>query len=680
MRLAPLALLASTVIGSMVQADVLMAAPSVLEVIRAPGVAVDGQYIVVVADGVDPNSIATSIQVKPLYVYTKSLNGFAAKLSTTQLDTLKRDTRVKSIEQDQTVTADATQTMVGGQPWGLDRIDRRFLPLNNTYVYTNTGTSSAGVAVNAYVIDTGILTTHTDFGGRAANVFDAFGGTGTDCHGHGTHVAGTLGGKTYGVAKTAKLKGVRVLNCSGSGTISGVIAGVNYVQANAIAPAVANMSLGGGYSASLNTAVANLSNAGVFVAVAAGNSNANACSYSPASTPQAYTVAASTNTDAKASYSNWGSCVDGYAPGHQIKSDWYSSTTATNTLNGTSMASPHVAGCAALYKAQYGNQPSATVANYIAGLSTPNVITGNPTGTPNRLLYCGPDVWSQDKSVDTGNEPDAATASMNMWESNDIWNTVSSSSGTVHQNPEYGQSNYMHVKLRNRGLAQGAGPVTLYYANASSGLSWSGSWTTIGTFTTPVINPNATLDVVMPWTPPATGHFCILSRYTGEPMTYVETTDVNYNTRQNNNIVWRNMNVVDLVPGVQVVKFILRNILDRDSSTILELNDALVSNAPFIKYGEMVATLPADLYKAWLDNRGTLVGMQDLGNGAFKIIAQDAAFYGLPLKSKAEYAIQLQLKAVTATTLAFQIEAVQFDSSLKDPIGGVTYQIKMPSK
>lgn len=681
MKLVSFAILAGGLLGTSMMTDSLMAAGRELQVIRAPGVAVDGQYIVQVSTGVDPSTVARGIGVNPLYVYTKSLNGFAAKLSSTQLETLRKDTRVTSIEQDQTVTADTTQTMdANGDPWGLDRIDQRYLALNSKYIYTNTGTSSTGTAVTAYVIDTGLNASHTDFGGRASNVYDAFGGTGADCHGHGTHVAGTLAGKTYGVAKTAKIRGVKVLNCSGSGTIAGVIAGVNYVQANAVAPAVANMSLGGGYSASLNAAVANLSNAGVFVAVAAGNNNGDACQISPASTPQAYTVAASTKTDAKASYSNFGTCVDGYAPGSAIKSDWYSSTTATNTISGTSMASPHVAGCAALYKAQFGNQSSAVVSAAIANLSTPNVISGNPAGTPNRLLYCGPDVWSKDKSVDTGNEPDSATAGMNMWESTDIWNTVASSTGTVHQNPEFGQSNYMHVRLRNRGLAQGSGPVTIYVANASSGLSWPGSWTTIGTFNTGLINPGSTLDVVMPWNPAGVGHYCILVRYTGEPMTYTETWDVNYNTRYNNNIVWRNMNVVDLVTGPQVAQFILRNILTHDSAAILELSDAMVGTAPFMKYGKLQVTLPSELYTAWLNNRGTVTGMTEAGNGVFNVTSQDAAFYNMPLKAGAEYAIKLQFSASVPTTESFQIEAVQFDADRKDSIGGVTYEIKMPTK
>jgi subtilisin family serine protease len=235
------------------------------------------------------------------------------------------------------------------------------------------------------VIDTGIQTSHPDFGGRASVAYDALGGNGQDCHGHGTHVAGTIGGATYGVAKAVTLKAVRVLDCSGSGSTSGIITALNWLASNHAARSVANMSLGGGLSSALNTAANNLVSSGVYLAVAAGNSNANACNTSPASAASAYTVAASTNTDAKASFSNYGSCVDGYAPGVNIKSDWLNS--GTNTISGTSMASPHVAGVAALYKATYGDASAATITSWLNTNATANVITGNPSGTPNRLLY-----------------------------------------------------------------------------------------------------------------------------------------------------------------------------------------------------------------------------------------------------------------------------------------------------
>jgi len=234
------------------------------------------------------------------------------------------------------------------------------------------------------VIDTGIATAHADFGGRAQNVYDAFGGNGQDCNGHGTHVAGTVGGATYGIAKASSLRGVRVLDCSGSGSTSGIIAGIDWVRANHIKPAVANMSLGGGYSSALNAATDNLSGAGVFVAVAAGNENQNACNVSPASAAAPTVVAASDKTDTRATFSNFGSCVEVYAPGVNVTSTWLSG--GTNTISGTSMASPHVAGVAALYKSG-GDAASSTINSWILTNASAGVVRSNPSGTPNRLLF-----------------------------------------------------------------------------------------------------------------------------------------------------------------------------------------------------------------------------------------------------------------------------------------------------
>jgi subtilisin family serine protease len=237
------------------------------------------------------------------------------------------------------------------------------------------------------VIDTGIRTSHSQFGGRASNVFDAFGGSGADCNGHGTHVAGTIGGSTYGVAKSALLRGVRVLDCNGSGSTSGVIAGVDWVRNNRINPAVANMSLGGGASSSLDTAVNNLANSGVAIAVAAGNSNTDACTQSPARAASAITVGSTTTSDARSSFSNFGVCLDLFAPGSGILSSWFSSDTATATLSGTSMASPHVAGAAALYKQANPSASASTIRNALVNNATTNVISGAGSGSPNRLLY-----------------------------------------------------------------------------------------------------------------------------------------------------------------------------------------------------------------------------------------------------------------------------------------------------
>ena len=356
-------------------------APALAQEGRA-GDVIPGKYIVVADEGRDPAAVARwqnarDRQVLPL------VNGFAATLDAAQVRALRASARVAYVEPDRVVTADATQSMdANGDPWGLDRIDQTALPLSRTYTYARDG-----AGVYAYVIDTGLQANHPDFGGRAQNVYDALGGSGADCHGHGTHVAGTIGGTTWGVAKRVNLRGVRVLGCTGSGSTSGIITALNWLRTNAVKPAVANMSLGGGRSTSLNSAANNLANSGVFLAVAAGNENQNACNVSPASAASAYTTAASDRTDLKASFSNWGSCVDGWAPGVSIKSAWLSR--GTRTISGTSMASPHVAGVGALYKSNFGDAASSTISTWINNNATAGVIRSNPSGTPNRLLNKG---------------------------------------------------------------------------------------------------------------------------------------------------------------------------------------------------------------------------------------------------------------------------------------------------
>ncbi len=349
--------------------------------------AVPGQYIVVLQNSVaDPATVASDLVNAAggslLHVYSSAIKGFAARLSAPAAAALQGNPLVASVEADQVMRADVTQAMdANGDPWGIDRIDQSALPLSRTYTYTSTGTG-----VHAYIIDTGIWTLQAEFGGRANNVFDAYHATGEDCNGHGTHVAGTIGAATYGVAKGVSLHGVRVLSCAGVGLNSDVIAGVDWVTANHVNPAVANMSLGGGKSPALDQAVNSLWNSGVFLAVAAGNDNVDACTESPSGASSVFTVAASEKTDAKASYSNWGTCVEVYAPGSAIKSTYLATTMS---LSGTSMATPHVVGVAALYKATFGDQPSATVSNWIITNSTAGVITGNGNGTPNRLLFKG---------------------------------------------------------------------------------------------------------------------------------------------------------------------------------------------------------------------------------------------------------------------------------------------------
>jgi subtilisin family serine protease len=350
--------------------------------------AINGDYIVVFKPGTAGNGVAQAVDnargrgASIHFTYSAALVGFAASLPEQALNGLVHNPNVEYIEANQVVSIDATQSSA---TWGLDRIDQRNLPLSGSYTYNYTG-----AGVTAYIIDTGILASHTDFGGRASVGYDAVGDgrNGVDCNGHGTHVAGTVGGTTYGVAKGVTIVAVRVLNCSGSGSTAGVIAGIDWVTADhRSGPAVANMSLGGNASTSLDTAVANSINDGVTYAIAAGNNNKDACRYSPARVPAALTVGATTSTDARASYSNYGSCVDLFAPGSSIKSDWIGSNTATNTISGTSMATPHVTGVAALYLQAVPSASPAAVAVAIKSGATPNKVSNPGRNSPNLLLY-----------------------------------------------------------------------------------------------------------------------------------------------------------------------------------------------------------------------------------------------------------------------------------------------------
>ncbi|MFF1711657.1 S8 family peptidase [Streptomyces sp. NPDC058268] len=385
---------AATLFGA-VTALPAQAAPAEGTVIGAGSAdAVKGSYIVTLKK--NSGFSAASAQGKGLIseyggsvkkTFRSALDGYTVDLSTAEARQLAADPAVASVEQNRTVRADATQS---NAPWGLDRIDQTSLPLSGTYTYPDT----AGSGVTAYVIDTGVRITHSEISGRAVNGYDAVDGDSTaqDGNGHGTHVATTIAGKTYGVAKKAKIVAVRVLDNNGSGTTAGVIAGIDWVTSNhaAGAPAVANMSLGGGASTTLDNAVKNSIADGVSYAVAAGNEGVNASSSSPARVPAAITVGATSNTDAKASWSNYGSVLDIFAPGVSITAGWNTSDTATNTISGTSMATPHVAGAAAVYLAGHSSATPAQVASALVNGATTGKVTSPGTGSPNRLLKIVP--------------------------------------------------------------------------------------------------------------------------------------------------------------------------------------------------------------------------------------------------------------------------------------------------
>ncbi|MDN5745661.1 MAG: S8 family peptidase [Nocardioidaceae bacterium] len=353
---------------------------------RAPGLL---NVIVTLAPNADADQTADALVTRQggdvSHVYNHALNGFAATLTDTLLSVLSGDSRVLSIEPDRTMRISDTQSPTPS--WGLDRVDQHNLPLNNAYTPNNTG---AGVDV--YVIDTGILTTHPDFGHRALSGTDTVDGDNdaTDCNGHGTHVSGTIAGTTHGLAKQANLIGVRVLDCGGRGSNSGVIAGLDWVVAHhkAGTPAAANMSLGGSRSSAVDAAVQRVIDDGVTMAVAAGNSDADACNSSPSRVPAALTVAASDRQDAKAGFSNRGECVDLFAPGVDITSDWLDN--GTDTISGTSMASPHVAGAAALYLQTHPGASPAAVSTAILGATSKDKVTGTERTCLLLGLLCRP--------------------------------------------------------------------------------------------------------------------------------------------------------------------------------------------------------------------------------------------------------------------------------------------------
>lgn len=363
--------------------------------IPSNGIPVEDQYIVVLKDETPSvqareallQNFATQHGGELIRTYVAALNGGVIRMNEAKAKALANHPFINYIEQDsviQLIVPMGTTTQNPSPSWGLDRIDQHSLLLNSTYSYTNDGEG-----VNAYVIDTGIRISHSEFNGRATLGYDVIKGNsrGGDCNGHGTHVAGTIGGSKYGVAKKVNLIAVRVLNCQGSGTTSGVIAGIDWVTKNVTHPAVANMSLGGGASVSLDTAVSNSVNAGISYAVAAGNSSQDACVSSPSRVPSAITVGATDQTDTRPSWSNFGNCLDLFAPGVSIKSAWIGSDTATNTISGTSMATPHVTGVVALkLQGTQGVTPGEISAELI-DKSTKDAVLNAGNNSPNRLLF-----------------------------------------------------------------------------------------------------------------------------------------------------------------------------------------------------------------------------------------------------------------------------------------------------
>ncbi|MFE4636570.1 S8 family serine peptidase [Streptomyces sp. NPDC056773] len=352
--------------------------------------AIPGQYIVTLEPGYDPAKVAERLSLKPKFLYTRAMNGFAVPLTKLQLEIARVSLGVKSVETDARVSAPsgelgkATALRGPSASWGLDRIDQKELPLDNTFT-----TQGNGAGVTAYILDSGIDYKHAEFGGRASFGFDAVkdGRDGQDCNGHGTHVAGTVAGATYGVARKASLVSVRVLNCEGTGDYSGIIAGLDWVAKNAKQPAVLNGSLGGDRSETVNAAADAVTDAGVLPVIAAGNSAKDACNVSPASAGKVVTVAATNRYDEETSFSNWGQCVSLYAPGEQIVSAKLGG--GSYAENGTSMAAPHVAGAAVLYKQAHQSATPEEIAAYLRDESTKDVLNSVSKSSPNELLFTG---------------------------------------------------------------------------------------------------------------------------------------------------------------------------------------------------------------------------------------------------------------------------------------------------
>ncbi|HEU5155770.1 MAG TPA: S8 family serine peptidase [Streptosporangiaceae bacterium] len=479
------------------------AAPAMGMILSAGGPgALDGQYLVVLKDNAGLRSKGVTSVARGLaerhdgtvgYTYQRALRGFSVRMSEREAKELAANPAVSFVEQDHEVHIFDVQQ--NPPSWGLDRIDQRNLPLNNAYNFDATASN-----VHAYVIDTGVRITHQTFGGRASNGRDTVSNDNVaqDGNGHGTHVAGTIAGSQYGVAKGAQIVAVRVLNNSGSGTTAGVVAGIDWVTANAIKPAVANMSLGGGADATLDNAVSNSINSGITYAIAAGNGDLlgrplNACTQSPARVPAAITVGATQQNDAKASFSNIGTCLDIFAPGVGITSSWNTSDTATNTISGTSMATPHVAGAAALILAGNPSASPQQVRDTMVNNATTGVVGSPGTGSPNRLLFTGtgannppaPTGCSATNGTDTA-IPDAGAAVTSSVTIADCTRTLASSTSTaeVHINHSYRGDLVIDLvapdgtsyRLKNSSGSDGADDVHDVYTANVSAEGANGTW------------------------------------------------------------------------------------------------------------------------------------------------------------------------------------------------------------